>query len=104
MEVQEQSEISTMHVEIHQRYRLPLSHLLNDSRQIRRYRARSDTAPGADHADHPPGLIFDPGGSASESLLEPCERRFDIQTGQRLRKKLLDSNSKRLQEQLWIRP
>ncbi len=72
MEVQEQSEISAMHVEIHQRRRLPLAHLLHRSRKVGNHGARTHTAPCADHADDSPRLHLRAGHSPGEPLLEPC--------------------------------
>src|SRR5574341_208477 len=104
MEVQEQSEVSAMQIEIHQRHRLPLARLLHRNREIRGDRARAYPAPRADDADDPPRLRLCAGLSPVESLLKAREGRLDILAGQRLREKLFDSNPKPLQKHLWIRP
>src|SRR5512146_3102408 len=78
MEVQEQSEISAMHVEIHQRHRLPLARLLHGNREIRGDCARAHPAPRADHADDPPRLHLRARHSPIESFLETSYGRLYV--------------------------
>src|SRR5512134_1076244 len=104
VKVEKQSEISPVHIEIHQCHRFSLPRLLHCRRQIRGNRTCAYPTSCTDHAEDPSSLILNLRRSAFKSLLEPREGRFNVLTGQRLRKKLLDAHSKRLQEELGIRP
>ena len=104
MEVQEQSEISAVHVEIHQCHRLPLPGLLHGSREIRGHRARAHPASRPDDADDSARLHLRAGRSPVESLLKPRKGRFHFLARQGLRQKFLHPEPERVQEYLRVRP